>query len=273
VLLAVKAQDTATAVRALLPHLTPESAVVSFQNGLNEETIAGIVGAERTIGCFVNFSADYLEPGVITYAGKAEVYLGELDGRLTPRLEALQEGLAAWGPVQFTDNILGYLWGKEAYGNMLFATALADETMADVLDRYRALMVELGTEVFAVADREGLRVEAIDGVDPALFYPPQNRDPGALHRAFDALVATRRANLKTKSGIWRDLAVRHRKTELDSELQIVEIGERYGLPLPLTRRVIDMIRDIEDGRRVMSWDNLEELDELRRSLNLPHPLD
>src|SRR5947209_18550634 len=109
----------------------------------------------------------------MTYAGHEEVYLGELDGRITPRLEALRDALASWGPVHLTDNVMGHVWGKEAYGNMLFATALADETMADVLDRYRALMVELGTEVFAVAASEGVRVEAIDGVDPAMFYPPR----------------------------------------------------------------------------------------------------
>src|SRR4051812_41708095 len=55
VLLAVKSQHTEAASRALAPQLAPSGAVVSLQNGLNEPTIAEVVGAERTVGAFVNF--------------------------------------------------------------------------------------------------------------------------------------------------------------------------------------------------------------------------
>ena len=54
--------------------------VVSAQNGLNELVIAEVVGKQRTIGCFVNFGADYLEPGVVHYSGHGAVVIGELDG-------------------------------------------------------------------------------------------------------------------------------------------------------------------------------------------------
>jgi 2-dehydropantoate 2-reductase len=273
VILAVKEQHTEAAIRAIQPHLTAESAVVSFQNGLCETTIAGMIGQNRTIGCFVNFSADYLEPGVIMYAGHGTVLLGELDGSMTPRLEALQRDLAAWGRIEVTDNIWGFLWGKQAYGNMLFATALADETMADAVNRYRPLMLELATEVYQVAAREGVRVEAFDHLEPSLYYPPERRDNEAIHRTFDALTAWQAGSLKTKSGVWRDLAVRHRKTEVSGTEEMVEIAARDGLRMPLTRRLIELIHDLEDGRRQMSWANLDDLDALRKSLQLPHPLD
>ena len=44
-------------------------------------------GAERTVGAFVNFGADYLEPGVIHYGGRGAVVVGEIDGRITPRVD------------------------------------------------------------------------------------------------------------------------------------------------------------------------------------------
>jgi 2-dehydropantoate 2-reductase len=273
VIIAVKSQHTADAVRAIQPFLTPDSIIVSFQNGLCERVIAEMVGPARTVGCFVNFSADYIEPGVIMYAGPDSVFLGELDGQMTPRLTELQRILSSWGRVTLTDNFWGYLWGKEAYSAMLFATALADETMADVIDRYRPLMVELASEIYDVAAREGVRVEPFDCVEPELYYPREQRDPTAIQRSLDALVALRRSNRKTKSGVWRDLAVRHRKTEMKDLTDIVQMGAGYGLPMPLTRRVIEMIHDIEDGRRQMSWDNLDELDALRRELNLAYSLD
>jgi 2-dehydropantoate 2-reductase len=267
VFLAVKAQHTRDAVASLLPHLTPESSIVSVQNGLCERVIAEMIGTERTVGCFVNFSADYLEPGLITYGGSGSLYLGELDGRDSERLQALKDAISPWGQAQITDNIWGYLWGKMGYANMLFATALADETMADVVDRYRPLMIELASEVYEVAALEGIRPEPFDNVVPSLYYPPQSRDPEAIDRAFDRLVAWQRGNLKTKSGIWRDLAVRHRKTEVDQQIGLVaEIGRSHGLEMRLTSALVGMIHDLEEGRRQMSWANVEELDRLRRDM-------
>jgi 2-dehydropantoate 2-reductase len=270
VLLAVKAQHTRDAFAALLPYLTAHSFVVSVQNGLCERVIAEMIGPERTVGCFVNFSADYLEPGLITYGGSGSLYLGELDGSDSERLHTLKDAVAPWGEAEITDNIWGYLWGKMGYANMLFATALADETMADVVDRYRPLMVELAAEIYQVAALEGVRPEPFDNVVPSLYYPPETRDPEAIEAAFDRLVAWQRGNLKTKSGIWRDLAVRHRKTEVDQQIGLVaEIGRGHGLEMQLTTALVDMIHDLEDGRRQMSWANLEELDRLRNAASMP----
>jgi 2-dehydropantoate 2-reductase len=264
VLLAVKAQHTREAVAGIVPMLGPHAAIASFQNGLCERIIGEIVGPERTIGSFVNFSADYLEPGVIAYGGLGSLHIGELDGRDSRRLHTLRATLAPWGAVTVTDNIWGYLWGKLGYANMLFATALADETMADVIDHYRPLMVELASEVYAVAAREGVRVEPFDNVEPALFFPPGQRDQTSIDQSLDELVARRRRDLKSKSGIWRDLAVRHRKTEVDQQIGLVaEIGAAHGLSMPLTHALVRMIHELEDGTRTMSWGNLAELDTLR----------
>jgi 2-dehydropantoate 2-reductase len=70
IILATKAHHTEAATRALLPHLTDTGCVISAQNGLNELAIARLAGPERTVGSFVNFGADYLEPGVIHYGGR-----------------------------------------------------------------------------------------------------------------------------------------------------------------------------------------------------------
>ena len=84
----MKAHHTAAAAQALLPHLADDGYVVSAQNGLNELVIGEVVGEQRTIGCFVNFGADYLEPGVVHYSGRGAVVVGELDGKQTPRIAA-----------------------------------------------------------------------------------------------------------------------------------------------------------------------------------------
>src|SRR6185436_19407291 len=98
IILATKAHHTDIAVRALQPHLATDGCVVSAQNGLNELAIADVVGAGRTVGAFVNFGADYLEPGVIHYGGHGAVVVGEIDGRVTPRVTAIRDAWRHFDP-------------------------------------------------------------------------------------------------------------------------------------------------------------------------------
>jgi len=254
IILATKAHHTEDATHALLPHLGTDGCVISAQNGLNELAIAPIVGAARTVGAFVNFGADYMEPGVVHYGGRGAVVVGEIDGRITPRAEAIRE---AW--LDFDDraivtpNIWGYLWGKEAYGAMLFATALTNDSIADALalPAYRDLYIALAREILAVAAARGVTPEAFDGFDPAAYLRGAGHD--AAVRSLDDLVAFNRRSAKSHSGIWRDLAVRHRRTEVDAQLGIVvALAREAGVPSPLTARLVGLIHDIENGTRPQS---------------------
>jgi 2-dehydropantoate 2-reductase len=235
--------------------------VVSAQNGLNELTIAEVVGAARTMGAFVNFGADYLEHGVIHYAGRGAVVVGEIDGRITPRVAALRD---AWSDVDpraiVTPNIWGYLWGKEAYGAMLFATALTNESIADALalPEYRHLYIALAREILAVAAAREVRPESFDGFEPSAYLT--GASPGAPERSLDALVAHNRRSAKSHSGIWRDLAVRKRPTEVDAQLGIVvALGADAGVSTPITARLIELVHEIERGSRPQSLDALDAL--------------
>jgi len=260
-LLATKAQDTAGAARALEPSLSRAGCVVSLQNGLNELVLEQILGRERTVGAFVNFGADYIAPGTIHYAGRGAVVLGEVDGHLTPRIQALQRVFLDFDAgASVTANIWGYLWGKEAYGAMLFATALTNDSIADALadPRYRGLYVALGTEVLAVAQARGVVPEAFDGFDPRAFLPGTPRV--VSESCLNELVAFNRRSAKTHSGIWRDLAVRKRRTEVDAQLgAIVSLGREAGAPTPLTARLVELIHDVEDGGRQQSPATLDLL--------------
>ena len=264
IMLATKAQHTEPAVHALLPHLSDAGCVISVQNGLNELAIAAAVGAERTVGAFVNFGADYMEPGVVHYGGRGAVVVGEIDGRRSPRVHAIRDAWADFDDRAIvTPNIWGYLWGKEAYGAMLFATALTNESIADALalPRYRALYIALAREILAAAAARGVKPEAFDGFDPNAYLP--SAPAGAAERSLDDLVAFNRRSAKTHSGIWRDLAVRKRRTEVDAQLGIVvTLGERAGVATPLTARLVALIHDIENGTRTQSLETLETLDAL-----------
>jgi 2-dehydropantoate 2-reductase len=262
-LLAVKAQDTEAAVRSIMPFLNSDSTVVSLQNGLCEPVIAGLIGAERTIGAFINFNSDYLEPGIIHYGGPGAFYVGEIDGRMSDRVDEMVRRFSYWGTVHTTANIFGYLWAKLGYANMLYATALVDEPMADVVERHQRLMVELACEVYEAAEAEGIRLEPFDNVEPHLYYPREKQDWNRIERSLASLVRMMRSSEKQKTGVWRDLAVRKRKTEVDFHLGVTAaVGQRHGLRMPLTHRLVSMIHEVEDGRRTMDWTNIDELEGL-----------
>jgi 2-dehydropantoate 2-reductase len=261
VILAVKAQDTAGATREIEPHLSAHGYVVSAQNGLNELVIRSIVGDARTIGCFVNFGADYLEPGAIQYAGRGAVVLGEIDGSVTPRIRELHGAFRDFEDAAIvTTNIWGYLWGKLAYGAQLFATALTNDSIADALadPRYRDVYVEIAREVMRVARARGITPEGFNGFDPHAFAPDADRQ--VAERSLDEMVAFNRRSAKTHSGIWRDIAIRKRRTETDAQLgPIVALGSEAGVPTPLVSRLIELMHEVEDGERPQSHETLDAL--------------
>ena len=212
VLLAVKAQATGAAVQMIAPHLAEDGYVASLQNGLNEDLIARHVGAGRTVGAFVDLFADVVAPGVINDGGAGAIAIGETDGGETERVRELAADLRAWGPAVVTGNVAGFLWAKLGFGAMLTATALADADMADLLNRHRTAAHALAREVLAVAAAERIAVEPFDAFEPAAYTGP----PEGADAATDRLVAWLRGQTKTRSGIWRDIAVRHRPTEIPS---------------------------------------------------------
>lgn len=259
VLLATKAQHTEAATKQIAPHLTENGYIVSVQNGLNELIIQEIVGKEKTVGAFVNFGADYHAPGTIFFGGRGAVVLGELDGKITERLKMLEAMFLEFDKdTRITDDLFGYLWGKEAYGAMLFIGSVTNESIADGLAdlKYRPLYVEGALEVLRVASKIGITPKPFNGFEPSAFL---NNETDKINTSMDALVAFNRRSAKTHSGIWRDLAVRKRKTEVDMFDPILRAGEQVGEPMPLTRRYIEMIHEIEDGKREMVIENLDEL--------------
>ena len=261
IVLAVKAQATEAALAMLLPHLAPNGYVLSAQNGLNEIVIARAVGQERTMGCFVNFGADWLGAGEILFGNRAAVVVGEIDGSIRERTRQMHRALLVFEPQAIlTDNLWGYLWGKLAYGAMLFATALTDDSMTENFADPRRFVVfdQLAREVMAVTAARGVVPVGFNGFDPSCFAPGAS-DAGA-RASIAALAEFNRHTAKTHSGIHRDLAVRKRKTEVDPQIGvIVALGREVGIATPAIACLVALIHDIEDGRRPLAYETFNML--------------
>jgi 2-dehydropantoate 2-reductase len=260
VLLAVKGQHSSAATQMIAPLLAPDGSVLSLQNGLNAQAIAAEIGAERTLLALVNFASDYIEPGVIHYGGRGSVLIGELDGRVTPRvadyvalLRRFDDAIAA------SDNVLGLLWGKIGYAGLLIATSLTNDTMADVLGdrRWQPLLGRIGGEIMRAARADAVTAIGVDGFDAEGFG---RGDEAKIAASCDAMADHYRHSAKTRSGIWRDLAVRKRKTETGPLLgPVIVAGQRHGVATPTVARLAAMIGEMENGQRGFGQDNLAEL--------------
>lgn len=283
VLLAVKAHHTTAAARLLRGRLSDGSHVVSLQNGLTADGIAAEVGRASVLPAFVNFGADVLGPGRIIRGNRGAFRVGELDGTVSDRARAFAADVP---DVEVTDAILGFEWAKLAYGAWLYATALSGEAIADVLadPRRLPLMLALAGEVL---DRAPVAPQAFDGFDPADL-------PGSL----DRLAAFNRGSAKTHSGVYRDLAVRHRPTEVDAHFGSLiqrsawpeQSAQRSAVPeqsaqrsaspeqseqlgdAPLLGHLVALIHAVEDGRRRCQPSTLDLLAAAERVERLGRPL-
>src|SRR5881396_3839051 len=127
----MKSYDTAWATMLIRQYLAPDGYVISLQNCMNEETIAGVVGWGKTLGCIASsITVNLPEPGLIHRgAGKGGAAhtvfrAGEVHGRITPRAEEVCRLVGYSDSAKVTDNLWGERWSKlvaNAMGNGLSA--------------------------------------------------------------------------------------------------------------------------------------------------------
>lgn len=244
-IIAVKGHHVASAAGLLMARLAPDGYVLSVQNGLPSHELIDIIGRDRVIFSFVNFGADVMGPGRILQGNIGTFRVGELDpGHITSRVQEMADALPY---AEATDNVLGYLWGKEAYSVMLRAGATSDLSIVETFEhlKYRPVMLAAAREALAQAP---VKVESFDG-----FVPDD------LEGSLDRLAEFNRGSAKSHSGVYRDLAIRKRKTEIDEMLR-----DLHG---PILSKIGDIIHDIEQGRRICRVENLDELAEFVASLD------
>jgi len=262
VVLAVKAMDTEAATEGIAPRLAADGVVVSYQNGLNEERIARIVGPERTVGAFIHFGADLVAPGHVVLANRVTTYLGELDGRERPRLREIAAVLSAATPVTITDNLAGFLWGKLCYASLAYAVSTVDAPVDEVLmvpaarDAIRGLVAE----VVDVARAQGIRLENIHGFEPRSFDLHNPQRMAETEALYDRWVEEGKTAIKRHMGIHRDIKVRKRRTEVDYHLgPVVEHGRALDVPTPLTALLVELVHQVETGQRAQDRSAIREL--------------
>jgi 2-dehydropantoate 2-reductase len=233
-LFCVKAFDTRSAAEALRPVMGPSTGVVSLQNGVdNEETLDEILGRGVALGGAAYVFASIEAPGVIAHKFAGRIVFGEMDGRVTERATRLRDALARAGvPVEVSSDIRRVLWEKylliSAQAGMTAITRCPAGVLRDTPETWRMYRLIL-EELAAVARAAGIAL-APDAVDAVLTQ--------AAALARDAY-----------SSLHHDLT-QGKRLELEAlHGHAVRLGERHGVPTPMTFAVYAALKPHVAGRR------------------------
>jgi len=222
---------------------------VSLGNGLVQERIAGIVGAEGLIWGTVEWGATNLGPGRLAQTTRAPFVLGEPGGETRDRTRLLAEVLGVVEDVRLTDNIRGQVWSKllvnssfsglGAVSGLLYREVLEDPDGREVA-------LALWREGHDVGITQGLRLEKVLGVEAESLVGRGPEDRGRVEEAIEVAMGYAGA---TKASMLQDLE-RGLKTEVDViNGAVVDRGREYGVETPVNRRVVELMHAMERGER------------------------
>ena len=231
VMVCVKTPDTDHAAQGIKSMVGSDTIVMSLQNGIDAaERLGAVVGIERIVGGATWISSAVESPGVIRqFSQIRRIVLGELDGRITARVQALAEALSSTGAtVEVSDDILKVLWTKFVF--IASISGIGSLTRLEIGDyravsKTRTLLVGLMREVEAVARAGGVALDG-DVIEQVL-----------------ALVDSVAAAIKPS--MQRDVEA-GRRSELESMIGVIgRRGRELGIATPVANMVYAALLPVE----------------------------
>ena len=261
VYLLMKANGVVDAARESLSLLAKDGYVVTFQNGIVEDSVARTVGPERVVSAVIAWGGEMLSPGVYEKTSGGKTFVGELDGTLSRRVMDLGLTLKSSAEVIISPNIQGVLWSKLAINSMITTMgALTGQKLGQMLRgaRVRSIFLSIHREVIDTARALGISLEAV-ATKPQLFY--FSRDANFLTKWFKHIlmgrVGFKYRNVKSSS---LQSLERGRKTEIDFlNGYVVRKAKEAGVDVPVNEAVVRLVKEIEAGKRANDPKNLAEI--------------
>jgi len=262
VFLTAKSYDSSWMAYFIKPYLKPEGVLVSAQNSLNDEWLAPIIGYERDIGCALELSAEIFEPGRVkrnTDRATTKFVLGELHGRITPRLQEVAQALGVVGKTETTTNIWGAKWTKLVINTMVMAL----DTIAGIRvwelaqnPKYLGLCLKMGQETVLVGKALGYTLEPIFGLTA---QDMAGSTEGWLKKILAILVSD--VGKEARSTVLQDI-LKGRPSEVVNHLNglVVKKGREAKVTTPVNEAVTAVMRQVEEGTLKPSLSNMKLLE-------------
>lgn len=251
VILLAKQTYNAVALKQLLPHLAPDSVVCTLQNGIPEESVAAVIGKERTVGGVVGWGATFREPGVSELTSDVSAMrfeIGEIDGQKTERISKIAEILNLTGTCVTVDNLMGIRWAKVIQNATLSGMSAAlGATYAEILDNEKATACAayVGDEIVQIVRKRDIQLE--DLVPGWSYYSLAFADEAGLEKAKAWLREYFKPHRPLKASMLQDME-KGIKCEIDHIVGICsQWGKKVGVATPACDTIIAIVKDFESG--------------------------
>jgi 2-dehydropantoate 2-reductase len=272
VLIVVKNLDTEKVMKDIKSIMTPNSLVYSFQNGFgNTDLMAKYVPKKQIVAGVVGWGATKFEPGKIKITSKTgDFILGFENGKNSNdhRLIEMKNYLELWRPTILTSNIVGFRWSKLIVNSVITPlSAIFNLTIGELL-RHKTIsqiMGDMKRETIHIAEANKITLEKVDNINVRSFlFKPKPKDSfftkikfGLLSKIVKQVSIKRHGEIKS-SFLW-DLKS-ERKTEVDFiNGYIVNKAKEIGLEAPLNSFCVKAIKEMENKKRDLGMQNLQEL--------------
>lgn len=252
-----------TALPGLVPHLGPDSLVVTLQNGMPDEEVGSIVGENRLLGAPVGWGASFEGPGVSRLTSDPNCMhfcVGRPNGQIDTGVFLIQRLLELMCPTTVTENLTGIRWTKLMM-NATFSgiSAVLGCSFGDILDCPSAMdvLTQLGRECIQVSRASGVRMEPMGGDDfEALLWYEDEAGRNRVKANYTRFWTPQRA---LRASMLQDLE-KGRPCEIDYiNGAVCRHGDRVGVDTPANDCIVRLVNEIQSGHRTFSNANLPEL--------------
>ena len=260
ILLMTKQRMNGEIVRFLKDYLKEDGALCTCQNGLPEPKIAEIIGEDRTLGCAIAWGATFRGKGVseLTSDPAALTFSLGAYGKGN-HLQDVKELLECMGTVTVEQNFIGARWSKLLINSAFSGlSTVTGATFGEISKEKRSRRVAqaIMKECIDVAKAAGIRIEPVQGhkIDKLFDYK------GKLKKAFSfALIpVAMKKHARLISSMLQDLRA-GKKCEIDFINGVVcEYGKKYSVPTPCNERTVQLVHEIEEGKRAISFENIAQ---------------
>ena len=233
--------------------------MLSLQNGVCTDALAAVVGESRAVGCVIGFGATMHAPAELEMTSTGEFIIGRENGDASG-LEPIREALSAVVPAIISDHILSELYSKLIVNSCITSLgAICGLRLGEMMKRRdaRTIFLAIIFEAMAVAHAMQLAVPPYGG---KLDYEKLIRGTSPLdnlrRHVIIYVVGLKYRHLKSSS---LQSLERGRPTEIDYfNGYIAQKGATYGVDCPVNRRLVGMVKEIENGKRSIKPENLAD---------------
>ena len=263
IFLLTKQLENRQVVAFLKQYLAEDGLIVTLQNGLPEDSVAEVVGKQRTAGCVVEWGATLSEPGVSILTSAPDslsFHMGQMPGIPAGKLQQVKSLLEHMCPVIMEPNLPGVRWSKllinaafSGLGTVMGGTfGTVTQTPAA-----REAAIRCMKEVMDVGRAAGVTFAPVQGKDITRLFYYRNPVKKALGKLILPIAMKKHADIVPS--MLQDLR-KGKPCEIDAINGVVcDRGRKLGVATPVNDGIVRLIREMEQGKRTPEPDQLADL--------------